>query len=78
MPVKFSYFFEYISRTSTFGQNAEYQVVHKGKPVRTHWSGPGRSPCPLENVANPRFFFSTGVNETITLVSVREAFFERT
>ena len=47
-----------------------------GRPVRIHhWSRHGRDPCTLERVASPQNCFWVGVDETISLVSVRKALF---
>ena len=49
--------------------------IRHGKPARTHKPRVGRDPCPLERVASPQRFVSTGEDKTISLVWAREALF---
>ena len=69
----FRTFANFSLRTKDF--SAKHQMRGHMKPGRTHWSRSRRDPCTLERVAGAQTFFSAGVDKTISLVSIREAFF---
>ena len=72
----FRTFANFSLHTSTFRQNTISKCSDTGNPAgHTDWSRSRRDPCTLKRVAGARSFFPAGVDKTISLVSVREAFF---